>query len=292
MLKATRARRILAVLVVLPSCLMRPCAAEEAPAAGGRSLRTIVLDAGHGDEDGGVAGPSGTLEKDITADVCRRVARIFSEQLGTQRVVITRDDEGDVSNRTSLANGSKGNVFVSIHVASSVRADDRGARVYTMSPGLRVVELAERRLRPRARRTISGGAEAPTDLRLTPWAIAQGEFLAGSAALASRLSAELAEVTGSAPVAELPIAVLSGARMPAVLVEVGFLSNPEEEDRLRSDRYRELLARAVFRGIVGFSYGGALLSEDDRSSPAEDRAPAHPAAREPAPVPAAPEPER
>lgn len=265
-------RRILFALAIT---LARgnPCHSEEPavrsgePLPSSRSLRTVVLDPGHGGEDAGVTGPSGTMEKDIAADICRRTARIFGEQLGTQRVVITRDEEGDVANRTSLANGSKGNVLVSIHVAFSCRPEEHGARVYTMSPGLRVVELAERRLRPRARRTVRGLTDEPSDLRLTPWAMAQQEYLGPSQSLAARISAELASIAGTAPIASLPIAVLSGARMPAVLVEVGYLSNPEEEERLRSDRYRELLARAIFRGIVGFGYGGAIFSDEPPTPP-------------------------
>ena len=127
-----------------------------------------------------------------------------------------------------------------------------------MSPGWRVVELSERRLRPRARGLVTG-LSAPgtdTDLRLTPWAMAQQEFAPRSRALAESLARHLAEVAGNAPVGEMPLAVLAGARMPAALVEIGFLSGPEEE-RLSSDRYREAIAEALYRGIEGFA-GPAL----------------------------------
>jgi N-acetylmuramoyl-L-alanine amidase len=248
-----------------------------AGAAPSDGLRTVVLDPGHGGEDLGNVSPAGVSERDVAADVCRRVSRIFSERLGTPRVVLThdRDVAAGPSARTSLANGRKGDVLVSVHVAASVDADARGARVYAMSPRLRVVELAERRLRPRARALVSGAAgDGPEgDLRLTPWAMAQADRAAQSRALADRLSRELTAVTGEAPVRELPLGVLAGARMPAVLVEVGHLSHAAEEERLKSDRYREALAQAIYRGIVGFFYPGGVGEGGTPDEPRDEELP-------------------
>lgn len=251
-----RPRRHLTRVSILLTLLLAPgiAAPAETPEAP-RGLRTIVLDPGHGGDDLGVVASSGLSERDVASEICRRIARIVSERLGTPRVVITHDREAalDLPGRTSLANGRKGDLLLSIHAAGSARASASGAHVWVMGSGLRVVELSERRLRPRARRLVTGiGAEgADADLRLTPWALAQDEFLPASRALAERISRELAPITGQAPVGELPLAVLGGARMPAVLVEVGHLTHAEDAEHLESDRYRESVAAALFRGFVG-----------------------------------------
>lgn len=238
--------------------------AEAAPAP--RGLRTVILDPGHGGDDPGVTASSGLTESEIALDVCRRIHRIFEARLGTQRVVLTRGGDVNLSiaSRVSTANGSKGDVLVSIHVAGSAREGAAGPRVYAMSSGLRIVELAERRLRPRARRLLQGqvDVEGGSDLRLTPWALAQADFAGKSSSLAAAIGRELSSSTGKqAPVATLPLAVLAGARMPAVLVELGHLTNPGEADQLKSSGYRDRLAGAVFRGITSFALPGALAAQ-------------------------------
>ena len=221
-------------------------------------LRTVILDPGHGgSDDPGVAGKSGISEADIAFDICRRIARNFEERLGTQRVVLTRARDGapDIPTRTSIANGRKGDVLVSIHVGHGHETGPPGPRIYIMDQTLRVVELAERRLRPRARRLVTGEAPAAheTDLKLTPWTLAQQEWVPRSAALAMSIARELDEQSGSRPpITELPLALLAGARMPAVMIEVGDISQPEDEEALQSDRRREALAQAVFRAINSF----------------------------------------
>lgn len=238
-----------------------------------RGLRTVVVDPGHGGDDPGVTGPLGLTEAEIVLDVGRRLEKIFEARLGVQRIVLTRAGDANVgiASRISTANGSKGDVLVSLHVAGSVRPEAAGPRVYSMGAGLRIVELAERRLRPRARRLLAGQVEAEgsTDLRLTPWALAQQEYAARSAGLAASVARELRESTGhDVPVSAQPLAILAGTRMPAVLVELGYLTNPEEEGLFKRGDHRGKLAGALFRGITSFALPGALAAQDRPEEPA------------------------
>src|SRR5437762_8465030 len=97
-------------------------------------------------------------------------------------------------------------------------------------------------------------APASGDLALILWDMAQAEHLEESSALASRIQEELADVTGSQGrgVKQAPFRVLVGAAMPAVLVEVAFISNAEEEKLLVSDAYQSRIAAAVVRGIARY----------------------------------------
>ena len=220
--------------------------------ASGQSLRTVVLDPGHGGEDEGVTA-DGMTEAEITLDICQRVARTFEARLGIQRVVFTRrkGQSPPIAQRTSIANGAKGDVLVSIHVAHSPLASRSGVDVYVMSPDLRVVELAERRLRPRSMGPVTGVNRTQGDVRLTPWALAQKELIPKSRSLGMAVARELSE--GAPTIRPLPLAVLAGARMPAVLVEIGYLSNPEEAAHLGKAAHRQRIAEAIFRGIVSFA---------------------------------------
>lgn len=235
-----------------------------------QSLRTVVLDPGHGAEDLGVETSDGMNESEIAMDICRRIARTFEARLGIQRVVFTRrkGQNPPIGDRTSIANGAKGDVFVSVHVSHSPLASASGVRVYAMSPELRVVELAERRLRPRSFGPVTGEGRVQGDVRLTPWALAQREIIPRSRALGVALARELPG--GEPRVTELPMAVLAGARMPAVLVEIGHAGNSEDAALLNKGSHRQRIAEAIFRGIVSFTSPVVSKSTPTTSGPGSE----------------------
>ncbi len=214
-------------------------------------LKTVALDPGHGGDDPGVISAAGTSEASVALDICRRLSRLFDARLGTTRVVLTRSSDFLLStaNRSALANGSKADLLLSIHAASSRAAGEKGTRVYFFNDGCAVVKLAERRLRPRLRQGLSTD-RADQVIRLTPWATA-GRFSASSSRLLA--SAIARSLPDSHEARGVPAAVLAGATMPSVLVEVGNLSNPEDDEKLRSGRYRQMLAGAIFRGIMSYA---------------------------------------
>jgi N-acetylmuramoyl-L-alanine amidase len=219
--------------------------------------RTVVIDPGHGGADQGARGPGGVLEKDVTLALARKLRAAIVNGLGLQ-VFLTRDRDEDVAldQRTAIANNYKADLFISIHANSSRAAGAHGSEVYFLSyqasdDDSRRVAQAEGAL-PEA--SAAGGAVPGSDLALILWDMAQAEHLEESSALASRLQEALAEVTGSQGrgVKQAPFVVLVGAAMPAALVEVAFISNPEEEKLLASDAWQNRVTQALMRGIGRF----------------------------------------
>ena len=241
-----------------------PRPAPEAPRP-----RTIVIDPGHGGDEVGAKGPGGTLEKDVTLAIARRLRAAIVNSLGHQ-VFLTRDKDEEVSldERTALANNYKADLFVSIHANASRSRGASGSEVYFLSyqasdEESRRVAMAEGAITP------PGDTAAPSsDLALILWDMAQAEHLEESSTLASRVQEQLADLTKSQMrgIKQAPFRVLVGAAMPAVLVEVAFISNPEEEKLLVSEGFQSKLASAVMRGIARY--------EADNASRAEALAPA------------------
>jgi N-acetylmuramoyl-L-alanine amidase len=230
-------------------------ASRPAPTDTSEAIRTIVIDPGHGGEEVGARGPGGTLEKDVSLAIARRLRDQLVNALGVQ-VFLTRDRdvEVDLDERTSIANNYKADLFVSIH-ANAVRARGaKGSEVYFLS--YQASDEEARRMALMEGMAEPLGSAAPgSDLALILWDMAQAEYLEESSALATRIQDELASVTGShiRGVKQAPFRVLVGATMPAVLVEVAFISNPEEEQLLASAAYQSKIARALMLGIAQYS---------------------------------------
>ena len=240
----------------------RPVRPAEEPA-----VRTVVIDPGHGGENPGARGAGGTLEKDVALSIARKLKAELVNARGLE-VFLTRDRDLDVGldERTAIANNYKADLFVSIHANASGARGAKGSEVYFLSyqasdDESRWVAQSEGAAQPVA------GAAPGSDLALILWDMAQAEHLEESSALASRIQEELAVVTGSQGrgVKQAPFRVLVGAAMPAILVEVAFISNPEEEKLLASEAYQAKIAASLARGIERFRKersappGGAAL---------------------------------
>jgi N-acetylmuramoyl-L-alanine amidase len=225
-----------------------PAPAPTAPEPG---VRTIVIDPGHGGQEVGARGPGGTLEKDISLAIARKLRAELVNGRGLT-VFLTRDKDGEVplDERTAIANNYKADLFVSIHANASRARGARGSEVYFLSyqasdDESRRIAQAEGAAEPLAR------AASGSDLGLILWDMAQAEHLQESSELASRLQEELAAATGGEMrgVKQAPFRVLVGAGMPAALVEIAFISNPQEEQQLASDAFQSKVAAALARGI-------------------------------------------
>ena len=234
-----------------------PSTPAEAPppllAARTARLQTMVVDAGHGGEDNGVRGPKGTLEKQITLDAARRLKRLVESRLGV-RVVMTRDDDRAVSldERNAIANNSKADLFLSLHTNGSPLASVKGTEVYY----LRLDRAGEE-----ARRNVAatelilpvvGGITRPIDI--IPWDLAQASHVDASSRFASMLEEELEKraPAGPRPLQQAPMRVLSGANMPAALIEMVYLTNGEQEQRVKSDDFQGALIEAIYGAVVRF----------------------------------------
>jgi N-acetylmuramoyl-L-alanine amidase len=228
--------------------------ASPAPRSRAPVVRTVVIDPGHGGEEVGAVGPAGAMEKDVTLAVARRLRAALQNSLGYQ-AFLTRDADAHVplDDRAAVANNYKADLFVSIHCNASRAQGAHGSEVYFLS--YQASDDESRRL-AQAEGAALPFVSAPegSDLSMILWDMAQAEHLEESSALASRMQEELAEVTGSQGrgIKQAPFRVLVGAAMPAVLVEIAFITNAEEEKKLVSEAWQSKVAAALLRGIARF----------------------------------------
>ena len=237
-----------------------PSAPSPGDPSGGRSfdpsqtgVRTVVIDPGHGGDALGTQGPSGTLEKSVTLQVSRKVKTLIESRLGL-RVVMTRDDDRTLGQdaRAAIANNNRADLFVSIHANAAARPTVKGAEVYYLSVDRADLE-ARRRLQNPAQSLpqLGGGTRA---IELILWETAQLRHLEQSASLAALVESALRSHVemSTRPVHQAPFRVLVGADMPAVLVEIGYLSHPDEEKALASSAHQDRVALAIFDAINTF----------------------------------------
>jgi N-acetylmuramoyl-L-alanine amidase len=216
-------------------------------------LQTIVIDPGHGGMDTGVKGGDGLEEKTLTLDVARRLRTLIEGRMGV-RVLLTRDEDRavELDDRAALANNSKADLFISLHANAAASREVAGAEVYY----LRLDREGEEVLRSAESEAVSvpvlGGGTRSIDV--IRWDLAQARHIGPSIALASMLEESLrARIPMSArPVKDAPLRVLSGANMPAVLIEMAYLTNAQQEDLARGAEYQEALAQAVYDAILRF----------------------------------------
>ena len=225
-------------------------------------VRSIVLDPGHGGEDEGVLGAGGAKEKDLTLQLARRLKAAIESRLGL-RVLLTRDaDEATpIDRRSAFANNNKADLFISLHANGSVRASARGTQVYSLD-GKDYPQPAQSAESRRRTVPVLGGGTRVIDPM--PWDLAQLPFADHSAAFAGLVVQHLTEkgvVLHSRSSVVAPLRVLAGANMPAVLIEVGFLSNAQDEAALTSAdgtaAFIEALLAAISDVRRGFSAGEA-----------------------------------
>jgi N-acetylmuramoyl-L-alanine amidase len=216
-------------------------------------VRTVVIDPGHGGDETGAQGSRGTIEKDITLSVARRLRTLIESRLGL-RVFLTRDSDQTTSldDRSAYANSQKADVFVSIHANAAVRPGMKGAEVYYLSIDRAAAETRRMAESSDAQLPTLGGGTRTIDLIL--WETAQARYLEQSNALANFVEQALRGRVEMSPraVQQAPLRVLVGANMPAVLVEIGYLSNPDQEQRMASANYQDTVAQALLDGIVRF----------------------------------------
>jgi len=227
------------------------------PAAASTAL-TIVIDPGHGGTETGAIGPGGLQEKELTLEIAKRVAAALPRVLAC-RTVLTRDTDLLISldDRTSVANHERADLFLSIHANSSRAASAQGSETYYLSLEASdkiAQEVASRENAAPGAPTPGPGASANPGLDFVLWDLAQSAHLKESSELAEAIQVELNAVsgTGSRGIKQAPFRVLVGATMPAVLVEVAFISNPEQEKELKSPEFQQSIADAVARAVARF----------------------------------------
>jgi N-acetylmuramoyl-L-alanine amidase len=217
------------------------------------TLRAIVIDAGHGGDENGAKGPGGSLEKQVTLSVARRLKAALEGRLGL-RVILTRDGDTTIGldERAAVANNNKADLFVSLHANASPRPTTSGAEVFYLSLD-EYGDAAQRAAHTdsEALPVFGGGSR---DIELILWDMAQARYIKESASLAQSVEASLRQrVPMSArAIQQAPFRVLVGANMPAVLVEMGFITNPAQEKQLQSDEFQNQIVQALVESISRF----------------------------------------
>jgi N-acetylmuramoyl-L-alanine amidase len=237
----------------------RPAEPAIRPRQAAMPLSTIVLDAGHGGHDSGAVGPGGLMEKELVLDVTRRVARLLQDRLQV-KVLLSRDADHFITlkDRTSFANRAGADLFVSIHANAHRVAASEGVEVYFLSS--EATDNAARQLAAAENSVIqlekpsSGRTGRSEIVRTMLWDLAQAEFQIESSRLAETVLDSMSQALRipNRGVKQAGFYVLGGAAMPAILVEIGFVTNPKEARRLKEPKYRDEIARAILSGLADY----------------------------------------
>ncbi|MHB8788930.1 MAG: N-acetylmuramoyl-L-alanine amidase [Desulfobulbaceae bacterium] len=219
----------------------------------GLGVRRIVIDPGHGGKDPG-AMANNLKEKDITLLVAKKTAEILQETYNYEVILTrTKDVTLPLEERTALANTSKADLFISIHVNSHPRPATSGVETFflnlaTNNEAMRVAALEN----ATSSHNISDLQDILSDLM-------QNSKIQESSILAEYVQKKLSAGLGSRyatkdlGVKQAPFYVLIGAEMPAVLAEVSFISNKKEAERLRQDEYLSEIASQIAAGVAGYT---------------------------------------
>jgi N-acetylmuramoyl-L-alanine amidase len=219
-------------------------------------LDTIVIDAGHGGKDAGAVA-NGVREKDVTLAVAKRLGAYLEEQLGVN-IVYTREDDRfiELRERGRMANEAGAKLFVSIHANAAANHRASGTETYFL--GLHKNEAAQD-VMERENSVVEfednpGQYEEYDESKLILQTLAQSAYMHKSEELAGLIEEQFAERVGrnSRGVKQAGFYVLWNASMPSILVELGFVTNPQEAAFLKSAAGQDYLASAIFRSIRAF----------------------------------------
>jgi len=217
------------------------------------TVQVIVIDPGHGGNDLGSHREDGINEKDITLDVAKRLRVAIENRLGLN-VILTRDRDENVplDERAAIANNNKADIFISLHLNASSRPAASSPEVFYLSLadyGTEAQELAER-LEQRVS-VIGGGSR---EINLIQWDMAQVRYVKQSEEFANIAEQELRKhmPMDDQAVKQAPFRVLVGANMPAVLIEMGSISDVDDEKSLTSSRIQNQIVESIIDSILRF----------------------------------------
>ncbi|MGE0267857.1 MAG: N-acetylmuramoyl-L-alanine amidase [Candidatus Omnitrophota bacterium] len=221
-------------------------------------IREVIIDAGHGGKDPGAMGQNKSREKDIVLDISKRVKRILERQ--GIKVYMTRDDDNFITlqDRTEIASKTKADAFISIHANSSPKRSVSGIEVFALR-NLTQAEKEDENRRINKKIFLSHLATNPKDKNIESivedlmYEYKQSESLKLARSMGENLSRTLRANNRGTKTAGFY--VLRNTFIPAVLVEVGFVSNAKEERLLKSDSYRDKIAKSIANSLLDYSRG-------------------------------------
>lgn len=250
--RQTRCVFLLCAVVLVGSSAFRPPA---------EPAMTVVIDAGHGGIDPGNLGTGRykTVEKHINLIVAKKTAAYIEERIPGVRVIMTRTDDSfpELPDRVRVANDAKADLLLSIHCDSFAKSSAYGSGTFVMG-----LDKSEASLRVASKENASvfqenadGGFDPEDPDTFIALALRQEIYLGRSLQLAEMIQTQFRERVGRKDrgVRQAPYYVTAYANMPSVLVELGFLTNPDEEDFLHSEQGQDYMASALFRAFRDYA---------------------------------------
>jgi N-acetylmuramoyl-L-alanine amidase len=220
----------------------------------GLEVGTIVIDPGHGGKDPGAMSANGLKEKDVVLKVAKQVADILRKETRYKVILTrTRDVFVPLEERTAIANANEADLFISIHANSAPNKKANGVETFFLS-----LATTREEMRAAAKENATSASKM-SDLQAILADLMNNSKIEESARLAEYIQEQV--VAGLMPrynvknlgVKKAPFIVLIGAQMPAALTEIAFLSNREEEKRMKNERFLNFLSRQIARGITGYA---------------------------------------
>ena len=230
-------------------------ASEPLPTVKRNAIRTVCLDAGHGGKDPGCLGPTGAREGKVTLKIILEVGRKLKAAYPDLKIVYTRDTDEfiELFERADIANRNKADLFISVHCNAAVNKGAYGTETYTM--GLHKTDgnlnVAKREnsviLQEKDYQATYNGFDPNSPLAHIMMANYQSAFMASSVKFAALVEEEFTKThkRKSFGVKQAGFLVIWRTAMPSVLVETGFLTNPQEEEYLNSENGQSEVATAI-----------------------------------------------
>jgi len=220
-------------------------------------LKLVAIDPGHGGIDRGKIGPSGVMEKEVNLQVALLLADALRERLGVD-VVLTRTEDVliPLDKRAEIANSAGADIFISLHCNGWFHPEANGVETFFLAPARTEdeVRLANEENLSLKYENPSMSSREVSEIQFILWDMVQNEYISESSELAEIVQQELGSRLGirNRGVKQAGLKVLKGLKMPAVLVEMGFLSNPEEEHLLTTYEFRMKVVNAIVDAIIKF----------------------------------------
>ena len=242
--------------VAAPSTPAAPVAvrAAHAPADEGRDV-IVVIDAGHGGQDPGASGATGTREKDVVLAIARALAKRIDAEPG-MKAYLTRDDDRFIPlrERMNLARKARADIFVSVHADSIRNRDVSGSSVYVLADRGASSEAARWLAEQENAADLKGGVslgDKSDELAAVLMDVSQSASIGSSVVAAERVLTQLVRVgtIRKTEVQRAAFVVLKSPDIPSMLVETAYISNPAEERKLRTASHQQAIAEAIFNGV-------------------------------------------
>lgn len=230
-----------------------PAKPEEKPTPGPEitGKRVVIIDPGHGGKDPGAIGPTGLKEKEVTLGIALYLEKLLKGAGIPTYLTRSKDKFVYLEDRTNFANQKNGFVFVSLHANSVLNHRPTATGIETFLLSSKYIGASARDVADRENRASRAHPDVDTDLALIIADLEESANIKYSFDFADIIQKKLVDYLKleNRGIKQAPFVVLKGANMAAVIVEVGFISNPKEEKLFKTNKFRENAAQALFEAI-------------------------------------------